>query len=278
MAGKREILERTRKYEEQLDLHRITSSIYFLAANTHDELGLSIDSVSTGTDGIGEIIASRSIGENSTYSIKIFIVPELTDVPADVISDEIGKCVKAAISDGIRDIVLAGRKDLGKIREKLPEKERENVICWTLSVTGKLARSAGMHTDPDLESYFRENGEINLTDVFPIPYSKELHPLIKFAFLSLNYSRNGKFNMNSVIDYTSEFAYRTSVSVTREEIKDDFYALVRTLERIGLLTVKGNSVYFPKNRERFEKSFHRKYWDFLERSQKVTLFDFERHF
>lgn len=278
MTGRREILKKEAEYERQLSLHNATSSIYFLLSNNLNEISFKIQAIYTHVESINEIIASKPIDGKTSYSIKIIIFPDnLQDLPEDTML-KIEKSVSDGLLQGFHDIILVGMSDFDPIKAHVPDNAEEKLVYWKLADDVGVSKYSGIHSDSDLESFFGENGTIKLTNVFPVPYAKELHPLIKFAFLSLNYSRIGKFNLNSVIDYTSEYAYRTSVGIHREEIKDDFLSLIRILERIGLITVKGNSIYFPKNRERFEKTFHRKYWDFLERSKKTTLFDFERHF
>lgn len=196
--------------------------------------------------------------------------------------------------DNLKAVLSRDRKELNTNGEKwlqiiMTNESAENLLLSHIlddevDLVVKVADDMSHLTESQTKGSEKREGivgkilEAGIMSNFPHPYHMNLDPLIKFRFLSLNNSRTGKYSLAEVLHETATQAYSLSVNQERENIRSDLLDLITDLDKAGVITAKGNEIYFPRNGERLEKAFIRKYWDYVEKIGKRTLFDFEAPF
>lgn len=148
-----------------------------------------------------------------------------------------------------------------------------NTVVWRVNrITWKILKLAGTHFDSSLNAALK-NG-LEFLDIFPLPYTEYMHPLLKYRILNLNSFYTGRHRLTYIISMAADYAYLNSVGIEKQRIKADFTSLIRTMIRSGILASNGDFVSFPVS-PGFDMKFLRRYYDFMEKSSKKTLFDYE---
>lgn len=270
------IVEYNNLWEEQ----KLLSFVYSFFAGNFDKIGYSVKATNLFSSEKPSIIAESAQNNNKDKNtILVDVMAGVTEESVEALIDNCFLKMKSSTaSDNIDRVLVCHPKYLEMIRECSKRLGTEIVIWTVVPSEGRMYKSQGVHKDARLEEFLKTQHGSNVFNIFPHPYFPDLHPLIKFEFLSLNFNRKGVEGINKIIDSTVEMAYRLSIGYSRHEIRNDFSELIRTLTRIGVLNVKNNHVYFPRNRAKFERKFLKRYWEFVEKIEKVTLFDFESLF
>lgn len=280
MTSPKIIRERQEETIKRIRQHRLTSAAYSILQQNYSRLQFSVKEVKVEED-YSRITAFRTrsdTGKNEVYHI--YSSPAWLEDPEYVeLKNRIGTDVSDTIgdSDQAKAVMIADEKGMVK-----PEKLLESLPIEMLLVFSRDNSSVKVKADDvAMEHFFAAKpvqDEIRFIDNFPHPYSTQLDPLIKFAFVSLNYARVGKASLSTVLYESTAEAYTYSVGEERETIRNDLSELVQDMDKAGVITARSNEIYFPKNSQRLQKTFIRKYWDYVEKLGKRTLFDFESPF
>ncbi|AKA47897.1 hypothetical protein IX51_01005 [uncultured archaeon] len=278
MTSPKIIRERQEESERNLGQHELLSAAYSLIQQNYGELQLSVKDVRI-EEGYSRIKAVRTVSRSE--SNEFFYAYATTDDLED--------------AEGLRVKMENDRQDTSGSRDKVTSiliiadgkpLKRESTfdlfpveMIWLISTEKSTARAMikGETSDEFLKKLSSDEG-MRIIGNFPHPYISQLDPLVKFAFISLNYARTGKASLPTILYESSAEAYAFSVGEEREMIRADFSELLQDLDKAGLITARANEIYFPKNSKKFQRSFIRRYWDYVEKLGKRTLFDFESPF
>lgn len=263
------IREREAESFNNVEQHKLLSAAYSLLQQNFDKIGYRISEFTK--EELYSKLKARSAG-NPEGMPEIFIYTFSGGLSVQDLN--------ASISADLKDAPNSGKKPLSVVigNEFEGSGTPSSDIILGLSRDGTdISLYSGSVVDSPLDSVFRE-GHANILGNYPHPYNTNLDPLIKFRFLSLNHSRNGKYSLVSILHETSDQAYALTVNQDREIIRADLQELLTDMDRAGIITARGNEIYFPKNSEKLEKSIIRRYWDYVEKIGKRTLFDFEAPF
>lgn len=281
MTSPKVVRERQEESARNINQHRMLSAAYSFIQQNYTSLQQSVRELSI-EEGFSRLKAVKIVSsKDSNTKLHVY-------VPSDISDDGITGILRSRLKSDREEaeknsekflsaIVTPGSEkiDPGKLKEAL-----DSDMTWIFypeTSTIKIRSDKEDIGDEFLESSASHDGT-RIIDNFPHPYISGLDPLIKFSFVSLNYARIGKSPLNSVLYETSSEAYAYSVGLERDVIKADLAELLIDMDRAGLITAKGNEIYFPKNGAKFQRTFVRKYWDYVEKIGKRTLFDFENPF
>lgn len=277
MTSIKVIREREEETRKLLDQHTLISAAYSALQQNYNDLQFSVRNISV-EDRYSSITAVRTSASGKSRDILIVAATSAMEEREEV--EEIFNTLKSDVEKP-EELDIIGTS---LIMFKPPSKEKKRILSLALSDFVWLYSES----DSTLEIMGREEGpfeilsqgltQIQIMDNYPHPYHYSLDPLIKFSFLSMNDTRSGKESLADVLNEAVDNSYSISIRVDREKIREDLLDLVHDMHRAGLITAHGNEIYFPRNMRRLRKSFIRKYWDYVEKIGKRTLFDFESPF
>ncbi len=276
MTSPKIIREREWEAEAALNRHSLLSAAYSALQQNFTELAFAVSEVGVRSS-FSFFTAVRNGGERREILIVLSCDPrEWKEKSAEVskhLLDETKKGEKP-VSTAIALPVSASEAETA--RGLLQEGSLDYLLVHDES-GGVLSIEASGKTPSAILDKVPES-RLHVVDNFPHPYHPSLDPFIKFAFISLNGARSGKDSFADVLNESVQGAYSFSVGISAEQIRAELLELIKDMDRAGIITARGNEIYFPKNEERLRKSFIRKYWDYVEKIGKRTLFDFEAHF
>jgi len=225
------------------------------------------------------LTASRDLDSGSNENhLLIDILPPLSTVPAEIsMKDHLSKEFKGPEKNHTIDrvIVIKGREK-EQIMKYIPSSLHNSIIWEIEDGTGILKCAYGSHFDKALQSALK-NGFIGLYDNFPNPYFPEMNPLLKLNFLTLNFNRKGLHDRPSVIEEAARMAISFSPHRDADSVFSDFSNLLNIMIKVGIATGSAR-VSFPWSRTRTERMFLRRYYKYLERASKTSLYDFDALF
>ncbi len=280
MTSPKIVRERQEESARNILQHRLLSSAYSLIQQNYQSLQHTVKELAA-EDGFSSIKSVKVVSQKeSAETLHVYAPPDLSD---------------ETTLESLKSKLIGDREESKKSSEKFlsavaimesgplkPERAIElsgAEMAWIFSPENSTVNivAKGKTGDPSLDSMVSGAGT-RIMDNFPHPYISNLDPLIKFSFISLNYARTGKSSLSTVLYESSSEAYAYSVGQERDRIRSDFSELLADMDKAGLITARGNETYFPKNGAKFERAFIRKYWDYVEKIGKRTLFDFESPF
>ncbi|MFG1459998.1 MAG: hypothetical protein AAE987_01290 [Thermoplasmataceae archaeon] len=175
------------------------------------------------------------------------------------------------------DRVLVIRSSDRKAALKEIGKSLHNSIIWEMDeLNGVIRIASGNHFDRQLGNSLKDGYNLAF-DNFPNPYFPEMNPLLKLHFLTLNFNRRGLHNKSAVLEDAVRIASSFSIFGDLNAINTDFSSLLNTLLKIGIAT--GSSrISFPWSRTRTERAFIRRYYRYVEKASKTSLYDYDSFF
>jgi hypothetical protein len=225
------------------------------------------------------LVASRDLNSGSNENILLLdILPPVSTVAADTsMKEHLSKNFSGPDKNHTIDRVIVIRSREREHIMKYISSSLHNSIIWEIEDgTGALKCSYGTHFDKQLQTALK-NGFFHTYDNFPNPFFPEMNPLLKLNFLTLNFNRKGLHKRSSVIDDAVSMAIRFSMYKDSSVINTDFSALLNVMLKVGIASGSAR-ISFPWSRTRTERMFLRRYYKYLERASKTSLYDYDALF
>ncbi len=263
-------LDRLKSMELEQSRHELLSAVFSSLQSNYDEINYTVERIDDAPTHTFTMNASR-LGPEGKFVLLFYFVQN---------KDE--KYLRSEIQSFLEEKIDPGLNSLDKVVVVPNETDMRNVdisasiyntVVWRVNrITWKITKPAGTHFDTKLNSAIK-NG-LGFLDIFPLPYTEFMHPLLKYKIMNLNYFYTGKHRIQDVISKATDYAYLNSVGIERQKIKLDFTSLVRVMIRSGIISSSGDYLTLS-SAPGFEIKFLGKYYDFIEKSSKRTLFDYE---
>jgi hypothetical protein len=225
------------------------------------------------------LVASRDLNSGSNENLLLIdVLPPMSTIPVDsFINDHLSKVFTGPEKNHTIDRVVVIRSREREQIIKHISSSLHNSIIWEIEdSTGLLRCAYGSHFDKQLQAALK-NGFSQPYDNFPNPYFPEMNPLLKLNYLTLNFNRKGQHNRSSVIEDAVRMAMRFSIYKENGAINADFSTLLSVMLKVGIAS--GSSrVSFPWSRTRTERMFLRRYYNYLEKASKTSLYDYDALF
>lgn len=280
MTSPKIIRERQDETGRAVMQHRLLSAAYSLIQQNYPVLQHSVKELGI-EDGYSRIKAVKIVSsKESNETLHVY-------APSGITDETVSEAVRSRIDSDREQSEVNSEKFLSALvvmdsdktePQKLLEVFNSDMVWSFFPEKSAMEIISGDDAGDGLLGQISSSEVIRIIDNFPHPYISKLDPLVKFSFISLSYARAGKGSMSAVLYEASSEAYAFSVGQERELIRADLSELLADMDRAGLITARGNEIYFPKNGSKFQRAFIRKYWDYVERIGKRTLFDFESPF
>ena len=225
------------------------------------------------------LVASRDLNSGSNENLLLLdVLPPVSTIPADIsMKEHLSKNFSGPEKNHTIDRVIVIRSREREHIMKYISSSLHNSIIWEIEDgTGTLRCPYGTHFDKQLQAALK-NGFLHAYDNFPNPYFPEMNPLLKLNFLTLNFNRKGLHNRSSIIDEAVRMAVRFSTYKDSGIISADFSALLNVMLKVGIASGSAR-VSFPWSRTRTERMFLRRYYKYLERASKTSLYDYDALF
>jgi|GEM_PF-6101629 hypothetical protein len=225
------------------------------------------------------LVASRDLNSGSNENLILLdVLPPVSTVPADIsMKEHLSKDFSGPEKNHTIDRVIVIRSREREHIVKYISSSLHNSIIWEIEDgTGALRCPYGTHFDKQLQAAIK-NGFFYAYDNFPNPYFPEMNPLLKLNFLTLNFNRKGLHNRSSVIDDAVRMATRFSTYKDGGVVNADFSTLLNVMLKVGIASGSAR-ISFPWSRTHTERMFLRRYYKYLERASKTSLYDYDALF
>ncbi|MFG1519968.1 MAG: hypothetical protein AAE977_05785 [Thermoplasmataceae archaeon] len=263
-------LERLRSFETEQSRQELISAVFSALQSNYDEIHYIIERIDNDPSHNFTMTASM-IGNSGKYVLRFYFAVAIEGkIPENDIRSFLDERIDPGLSSMDKIIVIPNETDMRSIDIS---DSIYNTVVWRVNrITWKIIKLAGTHFDSSLNMAMK-NG-LEFLDIFPLPYTEYMHPLLKYRIISLNYFYTGKHRIQDIISMATEYAYMNSVGIEKQRIRLDMTSLIRTMIRSGIVTSSGEFVHLSAS-PGLETKFLRRYYDFLEKSSKRTLFDYE---
>lgn len=255
--------------------HYILSAIFSFLQKNYDSTGYSVKDIQVTESGAYRITASSDDEDMDIFRVlKILVVPR-----AGMISDNdfdesfIWEDSEHAQRNTLVQRILA----LEEYDRDAMAKEKNSLVpvsVWTVHAeSGIIKKESGKPVDRRLDAILDE-GEPNTFFNFPVPYVQNMNPVIALSFLTQNFTVRGWHSSLSVLNEAHRYAMMYGTHLESEAVLEELSGILKACTKTGLFTEKGDRIFLPRTRLRSEKSFLRKYPDYINRTMKKTLYDF----
>lgn len=240
------------------------------------EIPYRIKSISAASTKAFSLVADREMNAGSNVNtLLVDIIPDSGNVDVEeFVRAHLEKSFQEPDKNCTVDRVLVIGPNLKRSVTREISSSLHNSVVWVIEPSlGKINIVEGSHFDKDLQQVLKD-GYSKIYDNFPNPYFPDMNPLLKTHFLTLNFNRKGFHAFSDIVEDAVRMASAFSPYKERALTFSDFSNLLNAMVKIGI--AKGSArVSFPWSRSKIERAFLRKYPQYLLKSSRTSLYDFD---
>ena len=268
-----------REYAMDREIQRILTVVVSMLQSLPIDQSYNITNIGRQAKTTFNVTAIRDLdGGSKQNHLLIDVLPPTNILPIEQwIPEHLERSYVEPERNSTVDRVLVIRSSDRKAALKEIGKSLHNSIIWEMDeLNGVIRIASGNHFDRQLGNSLKDGYNLAF-DNFPNPYFPEMNPLLKLHFLTLNFNRRGLHNKSAVLEDAVRIASSFSIFGDLNAINTDFSSLLNTLLKTGIAT--GSSrVSFPWSRTRTERAFIRRYYRYVEKASKTSLYDYDSFF
>ena len=268
-----------REYAMDREIQRILTVVVSMLQSLPIDQSYNITNIGRQAKMTFNVTAIRDLdGGSKQNHLLIDVLPPTNILPIEQwIPEHLERSYAEPERNSTVDRVLVIRSSDRKAALKEIGKSLHNSIIWEMDeLNGVIRIASGNHFDRQLGNSLKDGYNLAF-DNFPNPYFPEMNPLLKLHFLTLNFNRRGLHNKSAVLEDAVRIASSFSIFGDLNAINTDFSSLLNTLLKIGIAT--GSSrISFPWSRTRTERAFIRRYYRYVEKASKTSLYDYDSFF
>ena len=268
-----------REYAMDREIQRILTVVVSMLQSLPIDQSYNITNIGRQAKTTFNVTAIRDLdGGSKQNHLLIDVLPPTNILPIEQwIPEHLERSYAEPERNSTVDRVLVIRSSDRKAALKEIGKSLHNSIIWEMDeLNGVIRIASGNHFDRQLGNSLKDGYNLAF-DNFPNPYFPEMNPLLKLHFLTLNFNRRGLHNKSAVLEDAVRIASSFSIFGDLNAINTDFSSLLNTLLKIGIAT--GSSrISFPWSRTRTERAFIRRYYRYVEKASKTSLYDYDSFF
>ena len=268
-----------REYAMDREIQRILTVVVSMLQSLPIDQSYNITNIGRQAKTTFNVTAIRDLdGGSKQNHLLIDVLPPTNILPIEQwIPEHLERSYVEPERNSTVDRVLVIRSSDRKAALKEIGKSLHNSIIWEMDdLNGVIRIASGNHFDRQLGNSLKDGYNLAF-DNFPNPYFPEMNPLLKLHFLTLNFNRRGLHNKSAVLEDAVRIASSFSIFGDLNAINTDFSSLLNTLLKIGIAT--GSSrISFPWSRTRTERAFIRRYYRYVEKASKTSLYDYDSFF
>ena len=268
-----------REYAMDREIQRILTVVVSMLQSLPIDQSYNITNIGRQAKMTFNVTAIRDLdGGSKQNHLLIDVLPPTNILPIEQwIPEHLERSYVEPERNSTVDRVLVIRSSDRKAALKEIGKSLHNSIIWEIDeLNGVIRIASGNHFDRQLGNSLKDGYNLAF-DNFPNPYFPEMNPLLKLHFLTLNFNRRGLHNKSAVLEDAVRIASSFSIFGDLNAINTDFSSLLNTLLKIGIAT--GSSrISFPWSRTRTERAFIRRYYRYVEKASKTSLYDYDSFF
>ena len=268
-----------REYAMDREIQRILTVVVSMLQSLSIDQSYNITNIGRQAKTTFNVTAIRDLdGGSKQNHLLIDVLPPTNILPIEQwIPEHLERSYVEPERNSTVDRVLVIRSSDRKAALKEIGKSLHNSIIWEMDeLNGVIRIASGNHFDRQLGNSLKDGYNLAF-DNFPNPYFPEMNPLLKLHFLTLNFNRRGLHNKSAVLEDAVRIASSFSIFGDLNAINTDFSSLLNTLLKIGIAT--GSSrISFPWSRTRTERAFIRRYYRYVEKASKTSLYDYDSFF
>lgn len=268
-----------REYAIDRDIQRVLSVVVSMLQSLPNDQAYNITTIGRQGKTAFNATAVRDLeGGSKQNHLLIDVLPPSSILPIEQwIPEHLERSYAEPERNSTVDRVLVIRSSDRKAALKEIGKSLHNSIVWEIDEQNGVIRIAsGNHFDRQLGNALKD-GYNQAFDNFPNPYFPDMNPLLKLHFLTLNFNRRGQHNKSAVLEDAVRIASSFSIFGDLNAINTDFTVLLNTLLKIGIAT-GSTRISFPWSRTRTERAFIRRYYRYIEKASKTSLYDYDSFF
>lgn len=268
---------KTKKMErvDPLKNHYLLSAVYAFLQKNYDSTAYRVKEIRVTDSGAYRISAVSDDEDVDIFRVlKILVVPK-----AGMISDNDfdESFIWEDSEQNQRNTLVQRVLVLEEYDKDAVAKEKNSLVpvsVWTVQAeSGLIKKEAGKPVDRRLESVLVSEAP-NTFFNFPVPYVHNMNPVIALSFLTQNFTVRGWHSSLSVLTEAHRYAMMYSAHLESDVVLEELSGILKACIRTGLFTEKGDRIFLPRTRLRSERTFMRKYPEYLNRTLKKTLYDF----
>ena len=268
-----------REYAIDREIQRILTVVVSMLQSLPTDQSYNITNIGRQGKTTFNVTAIRDLdGGSKQNHLLIDVLPPTNILPIEQwIPEHLERSYVEPERNSTVDRVLVIRSSDRKAALKEIGKSLHYSIIWEIDeLNGVIRIASGNHFDRQLGNSLKDGYNLAF-DNFPNPYFPEMNPLLKLHFLTLNFNRRGLHNKSAVLEDAVRIASSFSIFGDLNAINTDFSSLLNTLLKIGIAT--GSSrISFPWSRTRTERAFIRRYYRYVEKASKTSLYDYDSFF
>lgn len=260
---------------DPLKNHYLLSSVFAFLQGTSRKVGYSISDIQVTEAGAYRITAVNDEQVTDIFKVlKILVVPE-----AGMISD--GDFDESFIWEDAeqaqRNTLVQRILVLDEYNDDARAKEKNSLVpvsVWSVnSESGVISKVSGRTIDRELDAALKSE-QPNTFFNFPVPYVHGMNPVIALSFITQNFTVRGWHSSLTILTNAHRYAMMYAPNLQSDTVLEELTGILKACIKIGLFSEKGDRVFLPRTRYRSEKTFLRKYPEYVNRTMKRTLYDF----
>ena len=268
-----------REYAIDRDIQRVLSVVVSMLQSLPSEQCYNITAIGHQGKSSFNLAAVRDLeGGSKQNHLLVDVLPPSSIIPVEQwMPEHLERSYAEPERNSTVDRVVVIRSSDRKAALKEIGKSLHNSIIWEIDdQTGAIRIGSGNHFDRQLGNALKD-GYNWAFDNFPNPYFPDMNPLLKLHFLTLNFNRRGQHNKSAILEDSVRIASSYSIFGDLNAINTDFSTLLNTLLKIGIATGT-TRISFPWSRTRTERAFIHRYYKYIERASKTSLYDYDSYF
>lgn len=255
--------------------HSILSYVYSFLQQNRELTGYEIRDIQVTESGAYRITATNESEDSDIFRVLKILVIQKAGMISDSDFDE--SFVWEDSEQPTRNTLVQRILVLDEYDEEAAAKQKNSLVpvsLWTINrESGILTALSGKTMDEKLDKALNSESP-NVIFNFPVPYVQGMNSVISLSFLTQNFTLRGWHSSLSVLSSAHRYAMSNSPGLKSSEVLEELSSLMKACIRIGVFNEKGERIFLPRSRNRTEKTFPRKYREYMNRTMKKTLYDF----